>query len=155
MNALKIGDTIESAVWITGDEASDVRQRFERDVGAAIDKMCTDQRMIHGPVTWLEKHPMEDRVPAAPDHVQGSCVRLLVGAAQVVAQMPDETPASFVANLEIKDLLRLRQITRRVHARRYPGGALSDESCDAAIEELGPEAALDTLRTVVDGGHVH
>lgn len=52
-------------------------------------------------------------------------------------------PGSFVLELDPKDLLRLRQITRRV-----AGQYLADYECDMLIEELGPEVVIDELRKV-------
>ena len=49
---------------------------------------------------------------------------------------------SFVLNLDPKDLLRLRKITRRASGQHN----LTDYECDMIIEELGPDTAVETLR---------
>jgi len=51
---------------------------------------------------------------------------------------------SFIAQLEKKDLERLRKITRHAYFkknRQIP----TVEQCDQYIEELGPDAAVDAL----------
>jgi hypothetical protein len=144
---MKIGDMIESAMWITGDEPQTLRRQYERDVNNAITSLCEENGLEHGPVKFIEKHPSDDRVPDVPEHVQGSRVRLLVAETEIVGKRPLSSAGSFVANLEKKDLNRLRAITRRKWAERH-WIVLTDEQCDECIEELGPEAALDTLRSL-------
>ena len=144
---MRIGDVIESALWITGDEPQTLRRQYERDVNNAIASLCEENGFEHGPVKFIEKHPDDDRVPDVPEHVQGSRVRLLVAEAEIVGKRPLSSAGSFVANLEKKDLVRLRAITRRKWAERHQH-ALTDQQCDECIEELGPEAALDTLRSL-------
>ena len=142
---MKIGDTVESAIWLNGDESLEQRQRFETDVSHVIDLMCQEHNVFHGPVRFIEKRPGEERVPEVPDHVQGQRVRLLVAEADITAERPVENPGSFIANLDRMDLLRLRKLTREAHRKQNDGG-LSDHQCDAIIEQYGPEAALETLR---------
>ena len=144
---MRIGNVIESAVWITGDEPLTLRKRYECDVGNAITCLCEENGFEHGPVKYIEKRPGDDRVPDVPEHIQGSRVRLLVAEAEIVGKKPLASAGSFVANLEKKDLDRLRAITRRKWAEHH-WIALTDEQCDDCIDELGPEAALDTLRSL-------
>jgi hypothetical protein len=145
---MKLGDILEAAIWITGDEAPEIRARYEGDVRVSITRACEQAGVIAGPVQWIEKRPEDDRVPEVPDHITGSRVRLLVAEAAVVAQAPMNPAGSFVANLDRIDLERLRALTRRQHAREMPG-TLSDEQCDEIIEAIGPEAAIATLRRTV------
>ena len=45
---------------------------------------------------------------------------------------------TFITDLDPVDLRRLRDITRRVHAKDYPHlPALSDHQCDVVIEDIG------------------
>lgn len=138
---MKIGDVIEAAIWITGDENQSTRKRYEQDVCQAISDMSADARFEHGPVIFTEKRPGDDRVPPVPDHIHGSRVRLLVAESTVTGIAVQTPKGSFVANLEKKDLLRLRLITRMAAKSE-----LTDDECDKIIEEIGPEAAVDTLR---------
>lgn len=143
---LRVGEVIESAIWITGNEPVEMRRQYEIDVTQAIDDLCDEHGLSHSPVKFIEKRPGDERVPPVPDHIQGDKVRLLIAEATV--DYPDvcNSVGSFVANLEKKDLDTLRKITRREWAKKYPVDVLSDEQCDDYIEELGPESALDTLR---------
>ncbi len=138
---MKIGDVIESAIWITGDEGKVIRKQYEQDVRHAIEDVCEESGVKHGPVTFTEKHPMDDRVPTVPDDVQGTRVRLLVAEAEIIGFCLKSIQGSFVENLDRADVMKLREITRN-KCRRY----LSDDECDQIIEQIGPEAALDTLR---------
>jgi len=145
---MRIGDVIESAIWLTGEEGQEMRRRYEADVTSAIDDLCHEHNLIHGPVQFIEKKPGQDRVPEVPDHIQGINVRLLVAESEVIASAPETSVGSFTANLEKIDLDRLRDITRQIH-KRLNGTILTNSQCDEVIEELGPEAALSTLRQQV------
>ena len=143
---MKVDDFIESAIWITGDESPLTRKRYEQDVNQAISDMCAEQGFEHGAVTFIEKRPGDDCVPTVPDHVQGSRVRLLVGEAQILGKRVITSKGSFIANLDKKDLVRLRQITRNEWLQQHPDYVLTDSECDKYIERYGPEAATETLR---------
>ena len=151
---MKCGDTIESAIWITGDEPPDLRSRYEQDTIEAIDYFCHENKFLHGSVTFTEKIPGTDRVPKVPDHIQGSRVRLLVAKSEITARKPDTPQGSFIANLDKKDLIRLRIITKRAHIRAN-GATLTNRECDLVIEQLGPETVVELLRRHVDGGMIH
>lgn len=144
---MQICDFIESAIWITGDESQSTRSRYEQDVRQAVADLCSQEGFEHGPVIFTEKRPGEDRVPPVPDHVQGSRVRLLVGEAKLICEHVVTSEGSFIANLEKKDLTRLRFITRNSWLKQNPGQVLTDGECDNLIEQFGPEAAIDTLRS--------
>ena len=143
---MKIGEIIESAMWLDGTETPEQRKRHEEDVCAAIDILCHEQGFLHGPVTFIEKRPGDDRVPPVPDHIQGIRVRLLVAEAELTARKPKSKPDSFVANLDRKDLIRLRHLTRQAQLKHSPDTKLTDTDCDKIIEQYGPVAALATLR---------
>ena len=150
---MKIGEIIESAIWLTGDESEETRKRYEQDVTEAIDYFCHKNEFTHGPVAFVEKLPGTDRVPAVPAHISGPRIRLLVAESTITAKAVITPQGSFIANLDKHDLDRLRKITRRagMKTRRI----LSDAECDDIIEKLGPATALDTLRYHVDGGMIH
>ena len=152
---MKIGTVLEAAVWVTGEESPEMLDRFSKDLLRAVDRKCEMEGVLHGPLRMIFKHPSEDRVPAVPDHVQGICVRFLIGEADVVGYKPITSEGSFIANLDKKDLVRLRVITRQAAKKHLGDGHLTDQQCDEVIEELGPGAALDTLKDGVDRGLVH
>jgi hypothetical protein len=146
---VKIGDVIESGIWLTGEENEELRKRYEADVSQAVDDLCREEGVIHGPISFLELKPGEERVPEVPNHISGQRVRLLIANSEVVDFIPMSSEGSFVANLELKDLIRLRTITRRAAKQN-----LTDQECDEIIEQYGPEAAIDTLQKNV-GVSVH
>ncbi len=143
---MKTGDVLEAAIWITGDESPATRTRYEQDVRSSVEEMCAAEGYDHADVVFIEKRPGDDRVPKVPDHVQGSRVRLLVGEAQIIGKRVIDDKGSFIANLDKKDLLRLRQITRNQWAKTHKGQTMSDSECDGYIELYGPDAAIETLR---------
>jgi len=143
---MKLGDVVENAIWITGDESPITRKQYEQDVVQAITDVCQMHGFEHGPVKFVEKLPSTDRVPPVPDHVHGSRVRLLVAETEVVAVRVLSSKGSFVSNLDKKDLERLRTITRRAWAKQHPEDVLTDKQCDDYIEELGPDTAIDMIR---------
>jgi len=137
---MRIGDLIESGIWVTGDEPPGMRAQYEQDVRDAISYLCYEHGFVSGPVMFTEKHPESD-VIEVPDHIHGSRVRLLVGEAAVVEKRVETSIGSFVANLELSDLKKLREIIRRYRP-------MNDAECDELIEQIGPDAALDTLRKI-------
>jgi hypothetical protein len=149
------GDVLENSIWLSGTETPEDRKRYEEDVQRSIAELADSHRVITGPVMWAEKRPGDDRVPRVPDHISGPDVRLLVAEAKVFCRLP-HIAGSFLLELDGPDLRRLREITRRAHARYSPRApVLSDAECDAVIEELGPEAAREEVRRAVDTGTVH
>ena len=151
---LRPGDVLETAIWMTGEEPDGLSDRFERDLRADLARMADDEGVIIGPLVMTERLPGEERVPDAPDSVHGVNVRLLVGEATVIGKA-FVSEGSFVADLEPKDLERLRTILRRVYQSYNPGKPeLSTERCDEYINQNGPEAGLEALREQV-GVKVH
>lgn len=145
---MRIGDSLETAVWVTGNESIEMRQRFERDIREYFAEISRYHGVVHGPVIFIEKRPGDDRVPQVPEHIQGPAVRLIVAESIVIAEIPISSKGSFVANLEVKDLHRLRDLTRKIYAKKYPGNTLNNQECDEIIEEMGPDAALESLRVI-------
>lgn len=143
---MKPGSTIETAVWLSGEETPEMLEQFRADVGAIIDKTCADQGILRAPVRLIEKRPGEDRVPTVPDHIHGPDVRLLVAEADIVGFAPETTTRRFVGDLDPRDLAKLRRITRRAYERSNPGRTLDDMQCDDVIETLGPDSAVRALR---------
>ncbi len=145
--SLQLGDVIENSLWITGDEPEGMKERYKKEVLATIDDLCTSEGFIHGPISFYEKRPGEDLAPEVPDHIQGSRVRLLIIETTLVKKLKIEDDPSFVSNLDYDDLMKLREITRKAVLKNYNRYILDDE-CDEIIEMLGPDAAVNALRTV-------
>jgi hypothetical protein len=151
---LQPGAVLETAIWMTGAEPDELKDRFEADVRAKLAAIAENEGVIIGPLIMVEKRPGEERVPKVPKGLQGPDVRLLVGEAQVIGEAY-QSDSAFVADLEPKDLERLRAILRRVYRAWNPDKPeLSQERCDAYININGPEAALAALREQV-GVKVH
>lgn len=142
-----MGETVETAIWLDGRETPALRARFEHDSALFLDEVCHLSNVQRGPVRWTVLRPGDDRVPDVPDHIQGPDVRLLVAEADILAATPhlSAQARSFIGDLDQPDLLRLREITRKSSARHYRR-ILSDLECDDIIDQVGLEAALDTLR---------
>lgn len=138
------GDTIEAAIWLSGEEITEDLSRFTSDVKAALDQKALAERAVLAPPQATTKYPGQDRVPLVPDHIQGPDVRLLVIEAVVLEVRP--IPGHFLNELDPRDLARLRRVTRKAHARQFPGqSAPTDRQCDALINDLGPESAMAAL----------
>lgn len=155
---MRVGDVVETAVWLTGEEPKDLRDDYKADVREAISSLCQEKGFVHGPVEFVKKRPGDDRVPPVPNEVQGIDVHLLVAEAKIIGRL-DYRSGGFIAELEPRDLERLRQITRRAHRAYLPDGEtpreLTDQEVDDIIDELGPEAARDAIRSAYDRGMVH
>lgn len=153
---MRLGDTMEAAIWLAGTETPEQRTRYEADVRKAISRASRDSGLIHGPVVFTELKPGDARVPEVPAHITGPDVRLLVAEADAVDHLVVIERSGFVSDLDPIDLERLRLITRRQHERSEPGAArLTDEQADSIIEALGPDAAADAVRDAVNRGALH
>ena len=91
---MRVGDVIELSVWITGDEPQELIDFYKKDVIEAVNENCNYHNVVHGEVTFHLKHPMDDRVPEVPDHIQGSEVRLLVAETKIMYKKYGKLPFS-------------------------------------------------------------
>ena len=141
------GSMFEFALWADGTEKPEVLAQFDADVNEAFANVAARHNVVLGPVKRSTKRPGEDRVPDVPKRLQGPDVRLLVAEAQVICTAPANSNNLFLSELEPKDLRRLRVITRAAYAKVFPKAKpLTDRQCDTLVSDLGPDAALDTLR---------
>jgi len=140
---VKPGDVYEAALWYNSEKPT---ERLEAEHGVRV--AMSRESVALSPITFKDMTPGEDRVPEVPPHFTGQ-PRLLVGSATVarIYQKAMDSAPGFIHDLDVKELLSLRKITRRVHSKRWPrASTLTDPQCDAIINELGPQAALKTLR---------
>jgi len=134
---VQVGDVVQAAMWFaTPEERVAAKQHIESELA---------QYWVVGPIEWAEKHPEDAGVPEPPEGSPRS-TRLLVAEATVLHLPMVVAEGNFTAELEAKDLTRLRQITRDA-CWRFQHRWLTDAECDAVINELGPDAALKALRT--------
>ena len=143
---MKVGEVIVNSIWCTGDEPEGTKDRYYNDILETFDHLCKKEGFVHGPVTMYEKLPGDGIVPV-PDHISGSNVRLLILETTLVKKLVVEGESSFVGNLDRADLVKLRKITRGRAAKDLKR-IISNVECDEIIELLGPDAAIDTLRTI-------
>src|SRR3990167_2456528 len=126
---MKPGDIAELSIWLDGTETEEQIAHWKTVVCAETVKQSERQHGVTlGPIEFTVKRPGDDRVPQVPAHIEGPDVRLLVGEAKVVyaPQYTIRPSTAFVADLDKDDLLKLRVMTRRAHARTHPGDRLSD-----------------------------
>jgi hypothetical protein len=143
---LRSGDVIDFAsCWLTGGEDQTRRDDIARSLIEAKPAIEQQFEVRFGPATIHELAANESPWPV-PNHIQGQTPTLLVARATVKARRPQKR-SLFLTELEPADLALLRRITRRVRKRIYPNeGPLTDRQCDTVINDLGPDAALETLR---------
>lgn len=144
---INLGDVVENGIWVTGDESPELRTRYDREVLESFDELCRSESVELGPITMVEKKPGDDRVPQVPDHIQGSEVRLLIFEATVIRKVLTTEQSSFVQELERSDLMKLRKITRDSYYKQFKR-QLNNIECDEIIEALGPDSAVDAMRTI-------
>ena len=143
------GETVESAIWVDGTEPDQLLDRYRTDVMNALLEIASAQNVALTPLRWTEKAPGDDRVPEVPDHIQGPSVRLLVAEADVKA-LP--STGNFLAELEVRDLALLRRLTREGYQRWWAKTfsdrcrPLTNPQCDTLINDIGVEAAMDSLK---------
>lgn len=146
---IRPGEILQTAIWLTGEEPSEMKAQFEVDLRAALATVADECGVIIGPLFVTEMKPGEERVPEVPDYIQGRDVKLLVGEATIIGDA-FVSEGVFVTDLEPKDLERLCIILRRVHQIYNPGKPeLSREKCHEYINCNGPDAALEALREQV------
>lgn len=139
---MKPGDVIEVAVWLDGRETAEIRRQYEADVLETANLNLKAHGLVVTGIRWIEKRPGEPRVPEPPNSISGRVPRLLV--AEIAVGVP---PSAFVTELEPDDLARLRRLTRAAYEREWPEyGRLTDRQCDRLINDIGPDAALRSLR---------
>lgn len=141
-------DTAQVAIWISDSEppakimwwkAEEAPRRLRESADAA--------GVTLGPITWRELQPGQEDAGHPPDGVQGDNVRLLVAEAEVTGHRPQIVTRSFMADLDPKDLARLRAITVRAALPHV----ITEAEADAVIERFGPAVAEKVLKELVDG----
>lgn len=130
------GDLAECAIWITGEETTEMLRQWKADCAYMMSN-GHEPALKLGPLSFEIKYPGQDRVPHVPDRIKGPDVRLLIATAEVLG-FEDVRKASFVGDLSEADLRKLRGITRRKLGHKGP---LTDAQCDQLIDRLGPVAA--------------
>lgn len=154
---VRLGESFEAAIWMTGKETEQQRNACVIDMREAFRRMAVENKVMIEPPQFSILEPGSERCPGVPDNISGPCVCLLVAEAMIVGYAPESSPAgSFVQDLELVDRKRLRTITRQAHQKQCPGERrLTDAECDAIAEQVGPESAGRAIREMKDRGRVH
>ena len=142
---MRVGDTIEAAIWLSGAETDDMKDQYVSEVCDEIDRSCEDEGDTHGPVTFYELRPGDPRVPKVPKNIKGPDVRLFIAECTVLPR-PVVKKRGISGDLDRKDREALRKITRVAYARANPGARLTDMECDDYIDELGERVVMRQLR---------
>lgn len=149
---MRPGDVLETAVWLDGRETQQQRDQFQADAAEQMRAEAQVFDCVIGPLRWIMKKPGDERVPEKPQHIDGPDVCLLVAEADVF-----KAPSgNFLAELEPKDLLKLRKLTRKGYERAWQQWVrdglvkgrcprLTDRQADTLINDLGPDAAVAAL----------
>lgn len=153
MAQLKIGDILPAALWYNPWQPQDY-DRAKEGITETLGLVAENDGVTISPVTFEVLEWNDDRLPEPPKWAHNG-VKCLLGEAVITGYVSDIKVTSFLADLDKKDLERLRDIQRRVHRKYYPGEVLTDAQCDSLIEQIGPEAAFDAVKRAVDSGSVH
>ena len=138
---MKIGDILEPAsMWYNADHPKE-KEAAERGIESVLTMMAEEDNVVIGPIEWETLDPMSPRLPEPPGIFQGT-IRCRVGYAYVVAHK--ETGYSMSGDLSDEDRETMRIATRKKWAQVH-GEILSDEDCDKLLDQVGPEAAAETI----------
>lgn len=146
---MRIGDEYETGVWYDANEWINPIAQCGKDLEDAIRHLCSNYRVRCGDIEFEVMKPGDSRVPEVPRWLEsktGVVPRLLVARTTIVGSVVNYS-TGILADLDKKDLIKLRAITKRAHKVHFPKTPeLSDEECDSIIDQLGMEVALESLR---------
>ena len=149
---MKPGETLEAAIWVDGRETEGQLAQHKANVLEIMSAEVQAAGYALSPLRWLVKRPGEHRVPDVPEGLEGPDIHLLVAEADVMTMAAN----NFLADLEPRDLQRLRYLTRHAYQRTWqqwvaeglakgPAPILTDRQCDTIISDHGPDAAVAAL----------
>lgn len=136
-----LGTPMECGLWYNADKPTE-RANAKKGVETAFFNTGMAYNVNFGPISYEDVDPLSPRVCAPPDHFQGT-VRCLIGTARVVSYYTPQC-SRFTDDLRPHELAEFRRATRDAFMRAG-GFKLSDEECDDWINEVGPDAAVDTF----------
>ena len=116
------------------------REKAKLIVIEAFERAAEENRCTFHPISWQE----------GIDQEQGP---MMIGEARVKSVIPE--PMRIVDDLSFGDLQMLRAVTRRVHQQYNPGKTLTDQECDAYIDQIAPETLERMLKEQVDSGRIN
>jgi hypothetical protein len=139
-------EQFELADWISGENPQVIQ--FAKDfMGVAFKRSEEHHGIVLGEVTWSILRPGDDRAPEPPKAIENPV--MVYGVADVLYRKPRavKVETGITNDLEPKDLIALRQATRRAHRAACPGEPpLTDAKCDEIINRIGPETIERDIR---------
>lgn len=147
-------EVLEIAIWFNAAKIFDPLERFGETIKEALAVTSKQRNAVHGDITHDILKPSDDRVPPVPnwlENIKGCVPRLLIvytpikNKSSVTKTIPD-----LVADLDKKDLGRLRAIVRHAHQKAQPNTTLlSNIECDEIINKCGMETVMEELKNSV------
>jgi len=131
---MKIGDILPAALWFNEDNPQE-RLDAERGIRESMEMIAEYDGIEFGPITWEVVDPMSPRVPTPPDNFQGN-IKCLIG--YVVITKINAEDGEFTDDIELQDLINLRQVTKKA-VLDVNGMYLTDEEADEIINQYGIE----------------
>jgi len=146
---MNIGSEIEAAIWYDAGNCIDPVNDFGDSIKEGISQMCLKHSVVCGGTEYEVLKPGDDRVPRVPkwlEKIDGSIPRLLVARTRIIATASVQNSIGIIGDLDHKDVMRLRALTRMKYQQLNPGsGKLTDQQCDEIIDTLGLEVVLEQL----------
>ena len=136
---MQIGDTAQLARWFCDEDGPLVVKEWKKTGCREHMDQSAELHGVHlGKIEFYELDPGDEQAGYPPEDKSGTDWKLVVAEAKVVAHRPKENHVTFIQDLDPKDLVTLRNITRTAYARYQPASLhyLSDEACDEIIEGL-------------------
>jgi len=147
MNKHKIGDIIELAYWMTGEETVQELDEFGQAAQMALRSFVEEEHVMLSTAHATTLRPGDARCPVPPEHIHGADVQLLLVEAKVILELPGPKPSRFADELEKSDFDTLARINQKAYTERYPRHPLlTDAEHRTIINDLGEKAALAALR---------
>lgn len=146
---MKPGDCAELGAWCRGEhEHEEIKAQLTARlvVSAHMQGVRLDEPIF-------TRHEVGDpRLPTMPRDFQGLDVHFLSAEAKVIGFEQEVRASTFIGELSHKELMILREATRRAHMRQAgpQAEALTDQECDSIIEEVGPVVGERLIREAVN-----
>ena len=146
------GNEVEFAIWYDAGEHLDPINSCSESIKDALDAVCATKNVGHGEISYEILKPGDDRVPLVPrwlEIITGAIPRLLLATTKTTSSL-HHGPTGIIGDLDKKDIVRLRVITRRAHRMAHPKTTpLTNQECDRIIDQVGIEVVMDQLRSSV------
>lgn len=144
---------IELAIWYNAADLLDPIGAFGASVEEALVQICHRKNVVCGKISYEILRPGDDRVPPVPrwlEQIENVAPRLLFARTRGVVSSFVRRSLGLVDDLDEKDKIRLRVLTRNKHQQMHPDLLLlTDQQCDVLINQLGMEVIIEQLRSSI------